>query len=90
LFMLTPAILVPYVDRLHSILLCTSSTSLQCLQLSHLLAVWLRPSRQIHAPIFNIKVRKKRRAIVSVGSLPIPWHGIDSLCRLSNTFLYCL
>jgi len=47
LFMLTPAILVPYVDRLHSIVL-----------------FWLRPSKQIHAPIFNIKVRKQRRAIV--------------------------
>lgn len=47
LFMLTPALLVPYVDRLHSFLL-----------------FWLRPSRQIHAPIFNIKVRKQRRAII--------------------------
>jgi len=47
MFMLTPAILVPYIDRLHSILL-----------------FWLRPSKQIHAPIFNIKVRKQRRAII--------------------------
>jgi 1,3-beta-glucan synthase len=68
LFMLTPAILVPYADRLHSILLCKSSTStgIQCFQLSCSLAVWLRPSKQIHAPIFNIKMRKKRRAIVSI------------------------
>ncbi|KAI0034779.1 1,3-beta-glucan synthase [Vararia minispora EC-137] len=25
---------------------------------------WLRPSKQIHAPIYNIKVRKQRRAII--------------------------
>jgi 1,3-beta-glucan synthase len=37
-----------------------------------MLAVWLRPSKQIHAPIFNIKVRKKRRAIVSVRAFPSP------------------
>ncbi|KAH9011294.1 hypothetical protein EDB84DRAFT_1583419 [Lactarius hengduanensis] len=47
LFMLTPALLVPYVDWLHSIVL-----------------FWLRPSKQIHAPIFNVKVRKQRRAII--------------------------
>ncbi|KAI0291670.1 hypothetical protein B0F90DRAFT_1648336 [Multifurca ochricompacta] len=47
LFMLTPALLIPYVDRLHSILL-----------------FWLRPSKQIHAPIFNIKVRRQRRTII--------------------------
>ncbi|KAI0059937.1 1-3-beta-glucan synthase [Artomyces pyxidatus] len=47
LFMLTPAVLIPYIDRLHSVLL-----------------FWLRPSKQIHAPIFNIKLRKQRRAIL--------------------------
>ncbi|KAI0049527.1 glycosyltransferase family 48 protein [Auriscalpium vulgare] len=47
LFMLTPAVLIPYFDRLHSTLL-----------------FWLRPSKQIHAPIFNIKLRKQRRAII--------------------------
>lgn len=26
--------------------------------------VWLRPSKQIRAPIYNIKVRKQRRAIL--------------------------
>jgi 1,3-beta-glucan synthase len=30
LFMLTPAILIPYVDRLHSITLCKCSTGMQC------------------------------------------------------------
>ncbi|KAI0246237.1 1-3-beta-glucan synthase [Lactifluus subvellereus] len=53
LFMLTPALLVPYVDKLHSILL-----------------FWLRPSKQIHSPIFNVKVKKRRRAII-IKYLPI-------------------
>ncbi|KAI0311204.1 1-3-beta-glucan synthase [Amylostereum chailletii] len=47
LFMLTPATVVPYFDRIHAVAL-----------------FWLRPSKQIHAPIFNIKVRKQRRAII--------------------------
>ena len=47
LFMLTPAVLVPYFDRVHAIAL-----------------FWLRPSKQIHAPIYNFKVRKQRRSIV--------------------------
>jgi 1,3-beta-glucan synthase len=72
MFMLTPAILVPYVDRLHSILLCKFLHSHGRLPVSmKLLAVWLRPSKQIHAPIFNIKVRKQRRAIVSIWAFPI-------------------
>ena len=56
LFILTPGLLVPYIDRLHSLLLCKSSTGTQRSQLNHLPAVWLRPSKQIHAPIFNIKL----------------------------------
>ncbi|KAA1471980.1 1-3-beta-glucan synthase [Dentipellis sp. KUC8613] len=47
LFMMTPLIIIPYINRLHSVLL-----------------FWLRPSNQIHAPIYNIKVRKQRRAII--------------------------
>ena len=68
LIMLTPALLVPYSDRLHSILLCKYPLVLLCGQgvFNSSLSVWLRPSKQIHAPIFNIKVRKQRRAIVSI------------------------
>ncbi len=68
LFMLTPALLFPYVDRLHSILLCMYPLFLSWPRLYSIrsLLVWLRPSKQIHAPIFNIKVRKQRRAIVSI------------------------
>ena len=71
LIMLTPALLVPYIDRLHSILLCKWSISSVGLFLIGSLLVWLRPSKQIHAPIFNIKLRKQRRAIVSISVGPL-------------------
>ncbi|KAI0696362.1 1,3-beta-glucan synthase [Cytidiella melzeri] len=47
LFILTPPILIPYVDRLHSTLL-----------------FWLRPSKQIRAPLYSIKQKRQRRMIV--------------------------
>jgi len=47
LFMLTPPILVPYADRLHSTML-----------------FWLRPSKQIRAPLYSLKQKKQRRNIV--------------------------
>jgi len=47
LFMLAPPILIPYADRLHSILL-----------------FWLRPSKQIRAPLYSVKQKRQRRWIV--------------------------
>ncbi|TRM66931.1 glycosyltransferase family 48 protein [Schizophyllum amplum] len=47
LFMLTPAVLVPYFDRLHAMLL-----------------FWLRPSKQIRAPLYSIKQKRQRRWII--------------------------
>jgi len=47
LFMLTPPILIPYADRLHSTML-----------------FWLRPSKQIRAPLYSLKQKKQRRNIV--------------------------
>ncbi|EKM57278.1 glycosyltransferase family 48 protein [Phanerochaete carnosa HHB-10118-sp] len=47
LFLLTPPILIPYIDRLHSMLL-----------------FWLRPSKQIRAPLYSIKQKRQRRMIV--------------------------
>jgi len=47
LFMLSPPILIPYVDKIHSMLL-----------------FWLRPSNQIHAPLFSLKQKRQRRLIV--------------------------
>ncbi|KAL7284815.1 hypothetical protein ACG7TL_002125 [Trametes sanguinea] len=47
LFILTPPILIPYIDRLHSTML-----------------FWLRPSKQIRAPLYSIKQKRQRRWIV--------------------------
>ncbi|KAI0072902.1 1,3-beta-glucan synthase [Panus rudis PR-1116 ss-1] len=47
LFILTPPVLIPYIDRLHSTLL-----------------FWLRPSKQIRAPLYSLKQKRQRRWIV--------------------------
>ncbi|KAI0767675.1 1,3-beta-glucan synthase [Fomes fomentarius] len=47
LFILTPPVLVPYIDRIHSMML-----------------FWLRPSKQIRAPLYSIKQKRQRRWIV--------------------------
>ncbi|KII88524.1 glycosyltransferase family 48 protein [Plicaturopsis crispa FD-325 SS-3] len=47
LIILTPPILIPYSDRLHSTML-----------------FWLRPSKQIRAPLFSMKQKRQRRWIV--------------------------
>ncbi|KAL1948262.1 hypothetical protein VTO73DRAFT_12337 [Trametes versicolor] len=47
LFILTPPILIPYIDRFHSMML-----------------FWLRPSKQIRAPLYSIKQKRQRRWIV--------------------------
>ncbi|KAJ7764397.1 hypothetical protein B0H16DRAFT_1310899, partial [Mycena metata] len=47
LIILTPPILIPGANRLHSTML-----------------FWLRPSKQIHAPLFSMKQKRQRRWIV--------------------------
>ncbi|PFH54366.1 glycosyltransferase family 48 protein [Amanita thiersii Skay4041] len=47
LIILTPPILIPFANRLHSTML-----------------FWLRPSKQIRAPLFSTKQKRKRRWIV--------------------------
>lgn len=47
LFALSVPLLIPFVNRIHSMGL-----------------FWLRPSRQIHQPIFSMRQRKQRRSIV--------------------------
>jgi len=47
LIILTPPLLVPFFDRLHSTML-----------------FWLRPSKQIRAPLFSTKQKRQRRWIV--------------------------
>ncbi|KIJ53707.1 glycosyltransferase family 48 protein [Sphaerobolus stellatus SS14] len=47
LFLLTPPLLIPYVDRLHATML-----------------FWLRPSKQIRAPLYSMKQKRQRRWMV--------------------------
>jgi len=47
LVILTPPILIPFANRLHSTML-----------------FWLRPSKQIRAPLFSTKQKRKRRWMV--------------------------
>ncbi|KAF8798014.1 1,3-beta-glucan synthase [Phlegmacium glaucopus] len=47
LIILTPPVLIPYVNSLHSMML-----------------FWLRPSKQIRAPLFSTKQKRQRRWIV--------------------------
>ncbi|KAF7968270.1 hypothetical protein HWV62_31059 [Athelia sp. TMB] len=47
LMILTPPVLIPYIDRLHSTML-----------------FWLRPSKQIRAPLFSTKQKRQRRWII--------------------------
>ena len=67
LFILTPPILIPYFDRFHATILCKFDHML--LPLLHdvliLFLVWLRPSKQIRAPLFSIKQKRQRRWLVS-------------------------
>jgi 1,3-beta-glucan synthase len=47
LFGLAIPLLIPFMNKIHSMAL-----------------FWLRPSRQIHAPIFSLRARKQRRSII--------------------------
>lgn len=47
LFGLALPLLIPYMNKIHSMAL-----------------FWLRPSRQIHAPIFSLRARKQRQSII--------------------------
>jgi len=47
LIILTPPVLIPFIDRLHSTML-----------------FWLRPSKQIRAPLFSTKQKRQRRWII--------------------------
>ncbi|EPQ51775.1 1,3-beta-glucan synthase [Gloeophyllum trabeum ATCC 11539] len=47
LFMLAPAALMPFMDKIHATML-----------------FWLRPSKQIRAPLYSIKQKRQRRWIV--------------------------
>ena len=63
LLILTPFTLIPYVDVFHATLLCKSLTTHLAVLLT-VCSVWLRPSKQIRAPLYSMKVKKQRQWIV--------------------------
>lgn len=66
LVILTPPILIPYVNSLHSMMLCMSLSLYSNLFLisDTWFIVWLRPSKQIRPPLFSTKQKRQRRWIV--------------------------
>ena len=69
LFMMTPPILVPYIDRLHATLLCEFFQFVLVGWVTNGVSVWLRPSKQIRPPLYSIKQKRQRRWIVSTNYL---------------------
>jgi 1,3-beta-glucan synthase len=67
LFMLTPPTLIPYFDRFHATILCKFPCHINqyIFHLTFLLLVWLRPSKQIRAPLFSVRQKRQRRWLVS-------------------------
>lgn len=68
LFLLSPPLLIPYFDRLHATALCEYFLAcwLILLLMFIFFLVWLRPSKQIRAPLYSIKQKRQRRWIVSL------------------------
>lgn len=65
LIILTPPILIPHANTVHSTMLCKYSynrTTRALLTLAS--SVWLRPSKQIRPPLFSTKQKRQRRWIV--------------------------
>ena len=67
LIILTPPVLIPYVNTLHSMMLCMSL--FLCIKSLFLISdtcstVWPRPSKQIRPPLFSTKQKRQRRWIV--------------------------
>ena len=67
LFMLTPPTLVPYFDRFHATILCKLPLACYGVHTSFNIfpIVWLRPSKQIRAPLFSVRQKRQRRWLVS-------------------------
>jgi 1,3-beta-glucan synthase len=66
LIILTPPTLIPFFDKVHSMMLC-EMISIFLLFIPLLIhdSVWLRPSKQIRPPLFSTKQKRQRRWIVS-------------------------
>jgi 1,3-beta-glucan synthase len=67
LIILTPPILIPFANQLHSTMLCESPCMVFLSEfLLIAMLVWLRPSKQIRAPLFSTKQKRQRRWIVRI------------------------
>ena len=64
LVILTVPLFIPWFDRIHSMMLCKSGLFADPPLLTILPPVWLRPSKQIRAPLFSTKQKRQRRWIV--------------------------
>ena len=64
LIILTPPILIPYANSLHSMMLCMSLVVVFKYISDIWFIVWLRPSKQIRSPLFSTKQKRQRRWIV--------------------------
>lgn len=63
LMILTPPLLIPFINSLHSTMLCTLYAVLSH-PITDTALVWLRPSKQIRPPLFSTKQKRQRRWIV--------------------------
>jgi 1,3-beta-glucan synthase len=64
LVILTVPLFIPWFDRIQSTMLCKSSSLVDPPSLTVVSAVWLRPSKQIRAPLFSTKQKRQRRWMV--------------------------
>ncbi|KAF8344166.1 1,3-beta-glucan synthase [Cantharellus anzutake] len=57
LLILTPPVLIPYIDRVHA-------------------TIWLRPSKQIRAPLYSMKQKRQRLYVIAmsivIGAIALP------------------
>lgn len=55
---------IPFVDRLHSTMLCEHDEVFSRMRLTSFV-VWLRPSKQIRRPVYSTKQKRQRRWMVN-------------------------
>ena len=77
LIILTPPTLIPFFDKLHSMMLCEMITISLSSTYTDTYLVWLRPSKQIRPPLFSTKQKRQRRWIVSKRGSPLDLYVSD-------------
>ena len=93
LMILTPPVLTPFANQLHSTMLCESFQIQVVIFLLMTLLVWLRPSKQIRAPLFSTKQKRQRRWIVRIvyhRTLSMPDTFAPSFQIIKYTIIYII